>query len=115
MPQSFKDLGVTGKPLPVRTRMIGRAWPLRAPVRDGLVPSWQELAAANGPSVLCMVSTSTVTFEPLCSLVICQIDVKLLERLLFFSIYQQCAQFFGTDSMKSFVAASILFIYKFSH
>uniref|UniRef100_A0A0A9DFB8 Carboxypeptidase n=1 Tax=Arundo donax TaxID=35708 RepID=A0A0A9DFB8_ARUDO len=44
-PQSFKDLGVTDKPLPVRTRMHGRAWPLRAPVRDGRVPSWQELAS----------------------------------------------------------------------
>lgn len=66
MPQSFKDLGVTSRPLPVRTRMFGRAWPLRAPVRDGRVPSWQELAAANNfPSVMCMVSTSIVTFQPL--------------------------------------------------
>ncbi|AQK40469.1 Serine carboxypeptidase-like 20 [Zea mays] len=57
MPQSFKDLGVTSRPLPVRTRMFGRAWPLRAPVRDGRVPSWQELAATNNfPSVMCMVS-----------------------------------------------------------
>ncbi|KAF8725376.1 hypothetical protein HU200_019893 [Digitaria exilis] len=52
-PQSFKDLGVTDKPLPIRTRMLGRAWPLRAPVRDGRVPSWQELASA----VPCMVSS----------------------------------------------------------
>ncbi|PVH61552.1 hypothetical protein PAHAL_3G058600 [Panicum hallii] len=44
-PLSFEDLGVTDKPLPVRTRMLGRAWPLRAPVRAGRVPSWQELAA----------------------------------------------------------------------
>lgn len=58
LPQSFKDLGVTDKPLPVRTRMLGRAWPLRAPVRDGRVPSWQELAGG----VPCMVSTSTVSF-----------------------------------------------------
>ncbi|OQU78933.1 hypothetical protein SORBI_3008G073700 [Sorghum bicolor] len=50
IPQSFKDLGVTSRPLPVRTRMIGRAWPLRAPVRDGRVPSWQELAAGTGSS-----------------------------------------------------------------
>ncbi|TVU51395.1 hypothetical protein EJB05_02824 [Eragrostis curvula] len=50
IPQSFKDLGVTNKSLPVRTRMLGRAWPLRAPVRDGRVPSWQEFAskAATG-------------------------------------------------------------------
>nr|TKW25162.1 hypothetical protein SEVIR_3G097900v2 [Setaria viridis] len=49
-PQSFRDLGVTDKPLPVRTRMLGRAWPLRASVRAGRVPSWQEL----GASVPCM-------------------------------------------------------------
>jgi len=57
-PESFKDLGVTDKPLPVRTRMLGRAWPLRAPVRAGRVPSWQEL----GAYVLCMVSTSAAPF-----------------------------------------------------
>jgi serine carboxypeptidase-like clade 1 len=45
LPQSFKDLGVTNKPFPVRTRMLGRAWPLRAPVREGRVPSWQEFAS----------------------------------------------------------------------
>ncbi|CAL4903752.1 unnamed protein product [Urochloa decumbens] len=45
-PQSFRDLGVTDKPLPVRTRMLGRAWPLGAPVRAGRVPSWQELGVA---------------------------------------------------------------------
>ncbi|CAN6344700.1 unnamed protein product [Urochloa humidicola] len=54
-PQTFKDLGVTtGKSLPVRTRMHGRAWPLRAPVRDGRVPSWQELAVAAPIGVPCM-------------------------------------------------------------
>ena len=61
-PQSFKDLGATAKPLPVRTRMLGRAWPLRAPVRDGRVPSWQELAVAAAGGVPCMVSTSAVPF-----------------------------------------------------
>ncbi|KAM0910928.1 hypothetical protein ACQ4PT_013809 [Festuca glaucescens] len=45
LPKSFKDLGVTNKTFPVRTRMLGRAWPLRAPVRDGRVPSWQEVAS----------------------------------------------------------------------
>ncbi|XP_066355546.1 serine carboxypeptidase 1-like isoform X1 [Miscanthus floridulus] len=54
LPPSFKDLGVTSKPLPVRTRMHGRAWPLRAPVRDGRVPSWQELAASVPRGVPCM-------------------------------------------------------------
>lgn len=52
IPQSFKDLGATSKPLPVRTRMLGRAWPLRAPIRDGRVPSWQELDVSSG--VPCM-------------------------------------------------------------
>ncbi|XP_066360271.1 serine carboxypeptidase 1-like [Miscanthus floridulus] len=62
MPQSFKDLGVTSRPLPVRTRMIGRAWPLRAPVRDGRVPSWQELAAGTGSSVMCMSDEVATTW-----------------------------------------------------
>lgn len=62
MPQSFKDLGVTDKPFPVRTRMLGRAWPLRAPVRDGRVPSWQEFASGVPSGVPCMVSISTISF-----------------------------------------------------
>ncbi|KQJ91721.1 hypothetical protein BRADI_4g39350v3 [Brachypodium distachyon] len=45
LPKSFKDLGATNKTFPVRTRMLGRAWPLRAPVRDGRVPSWLEYAS----------------------------------------------------------------------
>lgn len=52
LPKSFKDLGVTNKPFPVRTRMLGRAWPLRAPVKAGRVPLWQEVASG----VPCMVS-----------------------------------------------------------
>lgn len=60
VPQSFKDLGLTDKPLPVRTRMTGRAWPLRAPVREGHVPSWQELAVAAPSGVPCMVSTNAI-------------------------------------------------------
>ncbi|KAK3136344.1 hypothetical protein QOZ80_5BG0432180 [Eleusine coracana subsp. coracana] len=54
LPQSFKDLGVTDKPFPVRTRMTGRAWPLRAPVREGRVPSWQEFASGVPSGVPCM-------------------------------------------------------------
>lgn len=52
LPKSFKDLGTTNKPFPVRTRMLGRAWPLRAPVKAGRVPLWQEVASG----VPCMVS-----------------------------------------------------------
>ncbi|KAL3517890.1 hypothetical protein ACH5RR_020479 [Cinchona calisaya] len=51
LPPSFRKLGETERPLPVRTRMFGRAWPLRAPVRDGLVPTWPQLL--NSESVPC--------------------------------------------------------------
>ncbi|XP_078158770.1 serine carboxypeptidase 1-like isoform X2 [Carex rostrata] len=50
LPLSFRRLGETNRPMPVRKRIFGRAWPLRAPVRDGRVPSWNEL----GSRVPCM-------------------------------------------------------------
>ncbi|XP_071921662.1 serine carboxypeptidase-like 20 isoform X1 [Coffea arabica] len=56
LPKSFQELGKTDKPLPVRKRMFGRAWPYRAPVRDGIVPSWPQLTQslhARGVSVPC--------------------------------------------------------------
>ncbi|XP_022771561.1 serine carboxypeptidase-like 20 isoform X2 [Durio zibethinus] len=43
LPSSFRMLGETDRPLAVRKRMFGRAWPLRAPVRDGIVPTWPQL------------------------------------------------------------------------
>ncbi|KAK4480188.1 hypothetical protein RD792_013250 [Penstemon davidsonii] len=43
VPESFKQLGVTDRPLAVRKRMFGRAWPFRAPVQDGIIPSWPQL------------------------------------------------------------------------
>ncbi|KAI3853692.1 hypothetical protein MKW98_025209 [Papaver atlanticum] len=43
LPSSFKNLGVTERPLAVRKRMFGRAWPNRAPVRQGLVPTWPQI------------------------------------------------------------------------
>ncbi|XP_010520852.1 PREDICTED: serine carboxypeptidase-like 20 isoform X2 [Tarenaya hassleriana] len=43
LPSSFLDLGKTKRPLAVRKRMFGRAWPLRAPVLPGLVPNWPQL------------------------------------------------------------------------
>lgn len=43
LPSSFRQLGETDKPLPVRKRMFGRAWPFRAPVREGIVPTWPQL------------------------------------------------------------------------
>ncbi|OMO77961.1 Peptidase S10, serine carboxypeptidase [Corchorus capsularis] len=54
LPLSFQQLGVTDRPLPVRTRMFGRAWPYRAPVRDGFVPSWPQLAAGTKIHVACI-------------------------------------------------------------
>ncbi|RYR40223.1 hypothetical protein Ahy_A09g045940 [Arachis hypogaea] len=47
LPSSFRKLGETERPLPVRKRMFGRAWPLRAPVRAGIVPTWPELSNNN--------------------------------------------------------------------
>ncbi|KAK6122205.1 hypothetical protein DH2020_044051 [Rehmannia glutinosa] len=51
LPPSFRRLGETERPLPVRKRIFGRAWPLRAPVRDGYVPTWPQLM--NSESVPC--------------------------------------------------------------
>lgn len=57
LPESFKQLGMSaGKPLPVRKRMFGRAWPFRAPIKAGIIPSWPELMDNNHP-VPCTVST----------------------------------------------------------
>ncbi|GAV76540.1 Peptidase_S10 domain-containing protein [Cephalotus follicularis] len=47
LPSSFRKLGETDRPLPVRKRMFGRAWPLRAPVRAGRVPTWPQLSNSN--------------------------------------------------------------------
>ncbi|KAK7256196.1 hypothetical protein RIF29_29634 [Crotalaria pallida] len=53
LPLSFRHLGQTERPLPVRKRMFGRAWPLRAIVKDGgIVPTWPQLDNAN-PFVPC--------------------------------------------------------------
>ncbi|WRX09363.1 Peptidase S10 [Theobroma cacao] len=52
LPSSFRKLGETDRPLAVRKRMFGRAWPLRAPVRDGIVPTWPQLL--DSQSVPCM-------------------------------------------------------------
>ena len=54
LPQSFQQLGATERPLGVRKRMFGRAWPMRAPVRDGIVQLWPQIAERI--SVPCVVS-----------------------------------------------------------
>lgn len=56
LPSSFRKLGETERPLAVRKRMFGRAWPFRAPVRDGIVPTWPQIL--NGENVPCTVSFS---------------------------------------------------------
>lgn len=58
LPESFKQLGMSSdKPLPVRKRMFGRAWPFRAPVKGGLIPLWPQLMESGG--VQCTVSAET--------------------------------------------------------
>lgn len=47
LPLSFRRLGETERPMAVRKRMFGRAWPLRAPVRPGNVPTWPQLIESN--------------------------------------------------------------------
>ncbi|GMH11408.1 hypothetical protein Nepgr_013249 [Nepenthes gracilis] len=42
LPESFRQLGKTERPLPVRKRMFGRAWPFQMAVKDGLIPSWPD-------------------------------------------------------------------------
>ncbi|KAI3989513.1 hypothetical protein MKX01_035275, partial [Papaver californicum] len=59
LPSSFKKLGETERPLAVRKRIFGRAWPFRAPVREGLVPTWpQILNSGNVPCTDDEVATS---------------------------------------------------------
>ncbi|CAL0304582.1 unnamed protein product [Lupinus luteus] len=55
LPLSFRKLGETDKPMPVRKRMFGRAWPLRQPVKSGNVPTWPQLSA--GGNVPCTNDT----------------------------------------------------------
>lgn len=52
VPKSFQELGQTEKPMPVRKRIFGRAWPFRAPVREGHVPTWPEILRDYQANVL---------------------------------------------------------------
>lgn len=57
LPLSFKQLGMTDRPLAVRKRIYGRSWPFHAPVRDGLIPLWPQImekAALAASGVPCM-------------------------------------------------------------
>ncbi|KAA8543574.1 hypothetical protein F0562_021680 [Nyssa sinensis] len=64
LPSSFRKLGQTERALPVRKRMFGRAWPLRAPVRDGIVPTWPQLLKSDtAPCIDDEVATSWLNNE----------------------------------------------------
>ncbi|RLM64747.1 serine carboxypeptidase 1-like [Panicum miliaceum] len=49
LPSSFTRLGETERPFPVRKRMAGRSWPLRAAVRNGHIPMWPGLGGRSLP------------------------------------------------------------------
>ncbi|CAN6242191.1 unnamed protein product [Urochloa humidicola] len=49
LPSSFKKLGEIERPFPVRKRMAGRSWPLRAAVRNGQIPMWPGLGGRSLP------------------------------------------------------------------
>ncbi|OVA05236.1 Peptidase S10 [Macleaya cordata] len=60
LPSSFsKLLGKTDRSLPLRKQKFVRAWPFRAPVRDGIVPTWSQIL--NSERVPCTdVSIATL-------------------------------------------------------
>lgn len=53
LPQSFRRLGETDRPFPVRKRMAGRSWPLRLALKDGHVPMWPGLGGRSLPCTVC--------------------------------------------------------------
>eukprot|EP00897_Mesotaenium_endlicherianum_P002009 jgi/Mesen1/1836/ME000142S00994 len=58
LPQSFVELGGSNpRALPVRARMVGRAWPLRTPMRTGPVTLWGQRSANEDPYVPCVDDT----------------------------------------------------------
>ncbi|VAH75490.1 unnamed protein product [Triticum turgidum subsp. durum] len=49
LPSSFRKLGETERPFPVRKRMAGLSWPLGLPVSSGHVTLWPELGGRSLP------------------------------------------------------------------
>ncbi|XP_006652175.2 serine carboxypeptidase 1-like [Oryza brachyantha] len=49
LPSSFRKLGETERRFPVRKRMAGRSWPLRAAITDGRMTMWPELGGRSLP------------------------------------------------------------------
>ncbi|KAJ4846111.1 Serine carboxypeptidase-like 20 [Turnera subulata] len=63
LPTSFKELGKTEKPLKVRKRYVGRAWPYWRHGINGDFPMWSELASAGVPCVDDHVATKWLNDE----------------------------------------------------
>lgn len=63
VPVSFRMLGETDKPLPVRKRMFGRSWPFKAPVKAGRIPTWPELGSNSVPCTNDEVATAWLKNE----------------------------------------------------
>ncbi|KDP26877.1 hypothetical protein JCGZ_18035 [Jatropha curcas] len=64
LPVSFQQLGATERPLKVRKRMFGRAWPLWSLEKDGNLPLWPKLAEQGSvPCVRDEVATAWLNDE----------------------------------------------------
>ncbi|CAL0304578.1 unnamed protein product [Lupinus luteus] len=63
LPLSFRKLGETDKPMPIRRRMFGRAWPLRQHVKSGNVPTWPQLSSSSTPCTDDEVATEWLNNE----------------------------------------------------
>lgn len=62
LPSTFSDLGKTDRPMPVRKRIFGRAWPLGMTLKDGPVPTWAELSENNALIVPCIDDSVAVNW-----------------------------------------------------
>ncbi|AQK43186.1 Serine carboxypeptidase-like 20 [Zea mays] len=63
LPRSFRRLGETDRPFPVRKRMSGRSWPLRLALKDGHVPMWPGLSGRSLPCTSDEVATAWLDDE----------------------------------------------------
>ncbi|KAJ3675684.1 hypothetical protein LUZ60_004726 [Juncus effusus] len=88
LPLSFRKLGETERPLPVRKRMFGRAWPLNLAVKPGRVPTWTELGRSlpctsdeiasswlNNQSVRTAIHAETINITGLWELYTAKVDL----------------------------------------
>ncbi|CAL5032961.1 unnamed protein product [Urochloa decumbens] len=63
LPLSFRRLGETDRPFPVRKRMAGRSWPLRLALKDGHVPMWPGLGGRSLPCTSDEIATTWLDDE----------------------------------------------------